>query len=234
MEDQDNSVFRRRIANILREINGFSGLVEEYGVSREGSGGVIDILVKYRSNNKVTYFVIECKDYRDGKIIFPQSPISDLEKFNWGLYYRFLANTEIARHDISTIKPRPTYYSTDLAYLANGKKTPDSDLFYKWTTQASSNFMRFLVEERDSRQKKTAELEEYAIFPILVCGSVMEVGESITVNPHPFTSTHLAVDINGYAEPLTRGELKKGTFLFVHTDQLASVVKKLVNEISAK
>ena len=233
--EEDNSIFRQKIASRLKKMDGFGGLVEEYGVSSVNQGGVIDILVKFRGL-KIIYFVIECKDFRSTTINFPKLPVADIDKYDWGLYYNFTNRENSERHSIHSITKRPTYYSTDISCSKSNKTNKrgrafDFDMFNKWAVQTSSNFMKFCIEEKTTRDKKTGEAEDIYVFPLLVCKSVMEKKEIIVISPHPYSFPHLAVNLSHYTEPLVRGELKKNAFLLINENNLEDSISKVIKEL---
>lgn len=233
--EEDNSIFRQKIAKKLESLPNFLGLVEEYPVHLGQTGGVIDILAKFKKGKSVLVFVIECKDYRKDKINFPKLPIPDEDKRTWRLYYRFKDKNDFFQHTLFSIKPRKAFYTPDIScnIKSSKKKKPfDFDTFHKWSLQISSNFMGFSVEEKKNRDTKTGNMEDMYILPLLVSSIDMDIPESIVVNPHPFTFPHLAVDEGQeYIDPIGRGELKKHCYIFVSETQLDTCIKNLLAEI---
>lgn len=227
-DEEDGSVFRHRIVKTLKNHAHFVSCTEEYAVSIGQSGGVIDIVVRFDTEERVVYFVIECKDYRESVINFPKTPIADAEKSNWALYYEFVDREKTLRKSFDLIDKRPLFYATDISCSSKGKNNYDFDMFYRWSTQTSSNFMSFAVEEKKQRETRTGNVQDIHVFPILVSAASMTNLESIIVNPHPFNFEHLSYTPDEYMEPNTRGELKKHTFLFVHETQLIQSINSIL------
>ena len=224
---------RQSVVSILKQISGFHSLTEEYPVLNSTSGGVIDIVAKLSKRNRIFYFIIECKDYRDTEIVFPKSSINDTDLFDWALHYNFIGRSDVHRHSVKQLLSRDTYYATDICCksLKNKGKAYDYDQFYKWSVQASSNFMAFAIEENKTRTKLPGEMEDFFIFPLLVCRSKMSSKESIIINPHPFTEEHLSIITGDYIEPIERGELKKHAFILTQEKHLSETIKKIMSEI---
>lgn len=232
LTEEDNSVYRQKIAKKLRAMQGFDGLVEEYPVHLGETGGVIDILVRFTSPYEKVYFVIECKDFRDDSINLPQSPIPESDKNSWGFYYEFTGKDSL-RHPIRDIKTYPTFYSTDIScqIKKNGKSQRyNFDMFHKWSLQVSANFMGFAVGERKARDTKSGMMDNFYAFPILVTATSIEMSEALVINPHPFTFDHLAVQSNNYVDPLQRGELEKHAFMLVSDKFLEESITELISE----